>query len=215
MKCTDCSEVVKPVVALDIDGTLGDYHAHFLRFAEAYLAREAPRGWTFDGSEKFNAWFCREFEVNYDVWGDIKLAYRQGAQKRSMPTYPHASTLVKKIKAAGAEIWMTTTRPHLRLDNIDPDTRFWLDRRDIKYDYMLYGDDKYKLLKERVGSDRVAAVLEDLPEQVLQAMSLFGKDVVVVRKTQWNSATVMGTDSLQEAAIIITHKIEEWKESHD
>ena len=38
----------KPIVALDIDGTLGDYHAHFLWFAERYF------GWSFPPADEVN-----------------------------------------------------------------------------------------------------------------------------------------------------------------
>ena len=72
----------------------------------------------------------------------------------------------------GAEVWITTTRPYLRLDNVDPDTRHFLRRNRIQYDGLLYGEDKYKRLAKIVGADRIIMVLDDLPEMIEQARSI-------------------------------------------
>ena len=82
---------------------------------------------------------------------ECKLAYRQGGLKRFMPCYPGASELATALRRRGAEVWICTTRPYLRLDSIDPDTREWLRRNKIKYDAILYGDDKYRELKRQAG----------------------------------------------------------------
>lgn len=159
----------KPVVSLDIDGTLGDYHGHFLRFAEGYLGRAMPdpsktnprqRLWTFMGIRKQD-------------YRDCKLAYRQGGMKRSMPCLLGADWLTHELRHAGAEVWICTTRPYLRLDNIDPDTQEWLRRNGIEYDALLYdprdGDAKYAELKRQAGN-RVVGCAEDLPEQAMRAI---------------------------------------------
>jgi hypothetical protein len=201
------------VVALDIDGTLGDYHAHFLRFAEAYLG--VQREWDYNGEARFKNWFCQRYDVSMGVWNDIKLAYRQGAMKRSMPLFHEADLLVKMVREAGAELWMTTTRPHLRLDNIDPDTRAWLGRHGIEYEYMLFDEGKYPRLAELVEPERVVAVLDDLPEQYAEAAAVFGAEVPILRGTKWNSSPALKhlrrADSLYQAAITITSRVEEWQ----
>jgi len=115
--CSNCSNHIEPVIALDIDGTLGDYHSHFLRFTAAYLGGDEPtlnllRGSTpvYGGVEPFREYCCRTFDITVDVFRDIKLAYRQGAQKRSMPNLPGASVAYWQLHRS-AEIWLTTTRP--------------------------------------------------------------------------------------------------------
>lgn len=158
--------VLRPVVALDIDGTLGLYHEHFLRFAAAYLQRELPITW--NGEEPF--W--RLLGTSKATYRQIKLAYRQGAQKRSMPVRPGARELTRAVRAAGAEVWVCTTRPYLRLDNIDPDTRFWLRHNGLQYDGVLFGERKYQDLAKLVGSERVIGVLDDESEQVARAEKL-------------------------------------------
>lgn len=158
----------KPVVALDIDGTLGDYHGHFLRFAEGYVGREMPNPKEINPG--LPLW--RHMRVSRATYRAAKLAYRQGGQKRSMPAYPFASELTRNLRKAGAEVWICTTRPYLRLDNIDPDTREWLRRNRIQYDAVIFGESKYNELVRQVGLRRIVAVVDDLPEQITNAYQL-------------------------------------------
>ncbi len=156
----------KPVIALDIDGTTGNYHDHFHWFAQMYLGRELSLDWdpVFQGS------FNRALHITKRTYRDVKLAYRQGGMKRCMPVKPGVRELTVELRRAGAEVWVCTTRPYLRLDNIDPDTRHWLDHRArMQYDGVLYGEDKYKDLSKIVGAENVVAVLDDLPEQTEKA----------------------------------------------
>lgn len=216
MRCTACSHEVTPVVAIDIDGTLGDYHSHFLRFAEEYLGRTAR--WTYHGQDTFRDWFCLAYQVEGRTWEDIKLAYRQGAQKRSMPMFDHADILCAAVRAAGAELWLTTTRPYLRLDNVDPDTRAWLDRQGIYFDHMLYDERKYRVLADRVDRQRVVAVLDDLDEQVEWAERTFGEGIPLLRGTVWNRDVRVNCErvlNLRDAQDIILNRIYQWKGTHE
>jgi hypothetical protein len=160
----------KPVVSLDIDGTLGDYHQNFLRFAGLYFGAEFMN---------FN-WDPSVVNPGLPLWQhlglaqrdyrDAKLAYRQGGWKRWMPVYENAAELTVSIRAAGAEVWLCTTRPYLRLDNVDPDTREWLRRNRIEYDALLFDpvvqdESKYHELYRQAGT-RIASVVDDLPEMI-------------------------------------------------
>jgi hypothetical protein len=189
MRCSECNKIVRPVVALDIDGTMGDFHTHFLKFATGYLYGKpslSPPVSQYDGSEPMSMWFCKFFDVTMDVWRDIKLAYRQGGMKRTMPSYGWGRQVTEAIHRAGAEIWITTTRPYLRLDNIDPDTRFWLERHRVAYDGLIYDEQKYSHLLAAVGGGRVVAVLEDLPEEFNEASRLFGRNVPILMRGDHN-----------------------------
>jgi hypothetical protein len=166
----------KPVVALDIDGTLGDYHTNFLTFADLYFGR------TFghligDSNPGLPLW--EWMGIPQRDYRDAKLAYRQGGWKRWMPAYSGAADLTAQIRAAGAEVWLCTTRPYLRLDNVDPDTREWLRRNDIGYDALLFDPaheedgTKYDELWRQAGS-RVASIVDDLPEMIDAAERIFG-----------------------------------------
>lgn len=210
MRCSSCSEEVKPVVAIDIDGTIGDYHGHFIAFAEKYLDTAGGGAWDFGGGweGEFKDWCCSQWGIDSRTWRDIKLAYRQGAQKRSMPIYRGSAMMVTMLRSSGIEVWLTTTRPYLRLDNVDPDTRAWLDRFGIGYDGLLYDDDKYEILAERIDPGRVVAVLDDLPEQTLEAKRLFGDDVPILRRSRWNRYVDVGIIGAERPGLI-TRMIEE------
>lgn len=176
----------KPIVALDIDGTLGDYHGHFLAFAEGWFGKSFPSPTKVNPGLKL--WeFMR---VPLHEYRQCKLAYRQGGMKRTMPAYDGAADLTRVLRNEGAQVWICTTRPYMRLDNIDPDTREWLNRNGIEYDAVLFDEldvkySKYTELK-RQAPGRVAAIADDLPELVVVARALFPSSSVIVRNQPYN-----------------------------
>lgn len=157
-----------PVVALDIDGTCGDYHGHFIRFAAAWLGRDLPSATQFTGGVKLHTYLG----ISRATYNHIKLAYRQGGMKRSMPAYSGIGEFTRHVRKQGCQVWICTTRPYLRLDNIDPDTRHWLKRNGLQYDAVLYGQHKYRDLSKAVGSERVVMCYDDLPQMIEQAWSV-------------------------------------------
>jgi hypothetical protein len=216
MLCSSCSQIVKPVVAIDIDGTLGDYHGHFLEFAKGYLGNHMPRK-PYRGDHKYSIWFCGEFGVDTTTFRQVKLAYRQGGMKRTMPVDPLAADMVNTLRLEGAELWLTTTRPYLRLDNVDPDTRFWLDFHCITSDGILYDEGKYKQLAQLVASDRVCAVLDDTPIQYDEAAEVFDKTVPILKRNTANS--MMGhvrnnVATLDDAQTAILPRMENWRRNN-
>lgn len=196
--------VLRPVVALDIDGTLGYYHEHFLRFAAQWLQRPLPLDW--DGSQPF--WrVCGTSKATYR---QIKLCYRQGGLKRSMGQVGGAARLTSAVRQAGAEVWVCTTRPYLRLDNIDPDTRFWLRHNHIQYDGVLFGENKYRDLAAMIGSWRVVGLLDDDPEQCAKAEKI-GLPVRIADRS-YNREGSWPRRSLYEAEAEFLLRIQKWRE---
>mgnify|MGYP002780101623 CR=1 FL=1 len=157
-----------PVVGLDIDGTFGDYFAHMKWFAELYLQRPLTVDWSSTDE------FSEALGLDKHVYRDIKLAFRQGGMKRCMPLInpTESRQLIPALRKAGIQVWICTTRPWNRLDNIDPDTQFWLSRNFGKVDGVIYGDDKYEDLIDIVGQDRILGVIDDLPENISRALQL-------------------------------------------
>jgi hypothetical protein len=221
MLCSNCRREIKPVVAVDIDGVLGNYHGHFLDFARAYLGlNPLVSNHAYDGAEGFKEWFLTWYDCDETTWQQIKLAYRQGGMKRSMPVYPGAIGMAHAIRESGAELWLTTTRPYLRLDNIDPDTRFWLERHSITpYDGLLYDELKYKRLWEIVDPTRVVAVVDDLPEMLEAAGELFGQDVPIMRRTIYNyggiNPALSAYDTLGPITDLVVQRINTWKDENN
>lgn len=201
----------KPVVAVDLDGTLGDYHAHFLWFAEQWLGKPMPDPTKINYGERLH----RFMGIPLRDYRECKLAYRQGGLKRFMPSYPGVRRFCDGIRGAGAELWICTTRPYLRLDNIDPDTREWLRRNQISYDAVLFGDEKYRELRRQAGP-RVAAIVEDLPELHEQASRLFPGAVVFLRDQPYNQHWGISGDTrivrLDDDLPLVLKTIQRWKE---
>lgn len=159
-----------PVVALDIDGTLADYYNHFEWFANLYMQpkSEIKANWDFTEGDEFS----EALNLDKNKYRDIKLAYRQGGMKRSLPVFAGAAQMIHNLRSDGIQVWICTTRPWQRLDNIDPDTQFWLNRTVGKVDGVIYGEDKYLDLIDIVGRDRILAVADDIPANIVSAESL-------------------------------------------
>lgn len=201
--------ILRPVVALDIDGTLGYYHEHFLEFAAQWLQRELPETWRGEGP------FWRMLGTSKTTYRQIKLCYRQGGMKRSMPVTPWAKQLTQSVRQAGAEVWLCTTRPYLRLDNIDPDTRFWLRHNGIQHDGFLFGENKYRDLAQLVGIERVVGVLDDEPEQCKRADDLGLPVRIMDRCYNQNERSWFRTSSLYHADQEFRGLVNKWREERN
>lgn len=212
MFCSKCSEIIRPVVAVDIDGTLGDYHGHFIEFASQYVGDSLYLH--YNGSPGFREWFKEANNIDTEEYRAIKLAYRQGGMKRSMPIFEGATALIKEIKVSGAELWVTTTRPYLSLDNIVPDTVEWLRRHQIEYDGMLFDEDKYAQLVQRVDPERIVAVIDDLPDMCEAANEAVGREVAILMGTKYNQTHRDYRNTMVDIYHEIGPIIEEWKEKH-
>ncbi len=201
-----------PVVGIDIDGTLGDYHAHFIRFAEGYTGRPLPRPEDLNPAMAFREYLG----LGKQTYRACKLAYRQGGMKRSMPVFPHASELTRNIRKAGIGVVITTSRPYLQLGNVDPDTRHWLKRNGIQFDELMWGENKYRDLRKKFGT-RVVTVLEDLPSMIDQAFQC--QIGPIIRDQPYNRHKHEGPKGerlpraldLEQAARYILSDLENWK----
>lgn len=161
---------MRPIFALDIDGTLVDYHGHFQRFACQYFGKEDP------GPYDARISFYKHLGVSKASYRKCKLAYRRGELKRSLPLlpppYPNGHDLVHTLRRWGCDIWLCTTRPYLSHDVIDDATRHNLRRNGIAYQGLIWGERKYHELVRTVGLKRIVGVLDDLPEMCDQAAKL-------------------------------------------
>lgn len=214
MRCSDCSSEVKPIVALDIDGTLGEYHNHLLLFMRRYFNRDLQGGWT-GSPEDWEEYLG----LTREEYREAKLAFRQGGMKRTMPLIPGAAQLVGEVHARGAELWITTTRPWMRLDSVDPDTRHWLERQGLKYDHLLYDEHKYAKLAEIVDPDRVVFILDDLAEMVEEALNYFQFTTPYLLRRTHNLADQRVparriVQNLKDAQDKMIYNINEWSKKH-
>lgn len=200
-------QMLRPVIGLDIDGTIGYYHEHFINYASEFLQRNFPAQW--DGAQPF--W--KMFGVSKTRYREMKLGYRQGRMKRSMRAIYGASELSRAVRAAGAEVWVCTTRPYLSLDNIEPDTQWWLRHNKIQFDGLLFGPHKYRDLAKMVGRDRVLAVLDDEPEHVQRARMAGLSAYLIDRQYNRNNREERFCD-LGFARGVFVEAISQWRGKH-
>lgn len=156
-------EKQRPIFGIDIDGTLGLYHEHYHQFAEAWTGKSLPHPSGFEGVS-----FAGYLGLSKTTYRKIKLAYRRGGAKRSMPVVPGASELTSSLRKRGAIVVLCTTRPYLSLEGVDEDTRHWAKRNQVQYDFIIWGERKYFDLS-RFGP-RVVSILDDEPALLKQAM---------------------------------------------
>jgi hypothetical protein len=140
------------------------------------------------------------------TYRQIKLAYRQGGMIRSMPMHDGAQEFIRGLREGGMAVWICTTRPYLRLDNMAVDTTHWLKRHGLKADGLIASDLKYHDLSKAVGSENVVAMIDDLPEMCVQATRAKIKPLMISRShnlgSNWNGRRV---ESLWEAAEVFTN----------
>lgn len=202
-----------PVIALDIDGTSGDYHGHFTHFIEAWTGKPMPDPTAYTGGVPFH----KHLGVSRATYNQAKLAYRQGGLKRSMPAYDRIGEFTKYVRRQGVQVWICTTRPYLRLDNIDPDTRHWIRRNGLQHDAVLYGQHKYRDLVKAVGSDRVLCVFDDLPEMISQALDVGLRAYMRMqpynnwfnRNGNWGRIS-----SVDDMFLVFEYELEVWRKNH-
>jgi hypothetical protein len=172
--CSKCSEIIRPIFVFDIDGTFAMYHERLYQFNHDYqglgIGGHQPPPYDWDGSGDFEDYLG----ITKPQYREMKLAFRQGGQKRMMDPYEDMIHLWLHIVQTypSAEVWIATHRPWRRLDNIDPDTQFWLRRFNISYTKLIFSEDKYLDLFTQVDSDRIVACFEDLGEMCDRAEQL-------------------------------------------
>jgi hypothetical protein len=203
---------------VDIDGTMADWETEWFNFAAIWLdlLDKLPHWLEWDGVGELSNYMG----LDKEVYRTVKLAFRQGGFKRWIRPYPQLPSLVNGIHELGAELWITTTRPYLRLDNMDPDTREWLRRNNVEYHGLIYGEDKYLQLGQAVGSDRVAAVLDNEASCYRRALGL--EYSPILRRTKYNRnvlthrhhGTIYQAHGFGEALAMITERVEKWRANH-
>ncbi|QKY79537.1 phosphatase [Streptomyces phage PHTowN] len=197
-----------PLVALDLDGTLGDYHRHFERFAQMWTGREIVWDPEIVGP------FYRQLGMSRAVYRQCKLAYRMGGMKRSIPVFDGAADMVRAIRGAGVGVAACTTRPYLAMSTIDLDTQHWLKRNGIKVDHILYGEHKYRDLVKSVGRDRVVCALDDDLSQLSVAQKLGVTPILRRNEANKGYEQELGrwfVSDLHQAQEVILHLIEQHK----
>jgi phosphoglycolate phosphatase-like HAD superfamily hydrolase len=196
---------MRPVIGLDIDGTLLAYHPHFVRFARDWLGDDGLDPYGYDARQPLHQYLG----VSKAMYRRCKLAYRRGELKRSLlpldRPYPQARELTHQLRRKGFDIWLCTTRPYLSHDTVDEATRHNLRRNGVLYQGIIWGQHKYRELVRTVGAERVVGVLDDLPEMCNQATSLGLRTAFAVREHNQQQLLTFGVSGVYPWALARTH----------
>lgn len=212
----------RPIFALDIDGTLLAYHAHFIRFAREWIGNENIDPYGYDARLPLNQYLG----VGKVTYRRCKLAYRRGELKRSLPLldnpYPNASVLTHQVRRWGCDIWLCTTRPYLSHDAVDDATRHNLRRNGVVYQGIIWGEKKYHELVRTVGRERIVGAMDDLPEMCAQAASLGLRTAFAVRQHNARQWLALGltdkyaaAESHEDTLVLFKSWLEEWRDARN
>lgn len=215
---------MNPIIALDIDGTLVDYHRHFLRFAAEYFGTwdpDEPSYYQYDARIPLHK-YLRVSKVSYRR---CKLAYRRGELKRSLPLlpppYPQAGAFTRQLRRWGCDVWLCTTRPYLSNDEVDDATRHNLRRNGVVYQGLIWGEHKYRELVRTVGKARIVGVLDDLPDMCRQARGLGLRTAFAVRDHNLMQWQALGAETMnyavarteEDTLALFKRWLDEWKDA--
>jgi hypothetical protein len=146
------------------------------------------------------------------------LAFRQGGQKRMMDPIRDGVELWLFVQEhyPEAEVWIATHRPWRRLDNVDPDTQFWLSRFGISYRHLLFSEDKYADLITQVDPGRIVACFEDLGEMCDRAEALGLPVRQVARPHNRAAGESRGhRGTVAQLAYWLADRMKVWEEQHE
>jgi hypothetical protein len=159
---------IPSVVALDIDGVLGDWPFCFYQFIESQhpgemIFRRGSGGEPIDESTQNPYEALANNPLQIHEWKD---EYRQSGAKRSLPVVEGAVAFTKELRRLGLHVVLLTARPYKMYCRIFADTMHWLDSNGFAYDAILWGEDKEARLAEEFTAGSVAAFVDDNPLNV-------------------------------------------------
>lgn len=136
------------VIAIDIDGVLGEYDKYFLSWCRKH--------------EDVHAVSIGHLIESYgrDVYNKCKDGYRKSGAKSKMPVKAGAKELTKFLHSKGYKVVVLSARPYKQYTRIWADTLEWLKKNDIEFDAIIFDRDKEDVLVERFDG-RVKLFIDD------------------------------------------------------
>lgn len=140
------------IAICDIDGILYPWPETFLEFI-------TEREFNPFNEVRFNN--LEEFEKYFDLKKQLELkdAYRKSGIKANADVVDGAIEFTYKLKELGYTIILVTARPYQKYQRIYADTLQWLNKHDIKFDAIIWNEDKEKYLIENFPSAKF--IIED------------------------------------------------------
>lgn len=162
------------IVGIDIDGVLADYYSHFIDYLNCKLST------AYNISDLKCPNVKDSFHINGIDYEHIKDAYRQNGEYKNIAAVNGAKELLDAFKTAGYQIALLTSRPYIVYKRLFADTIEWLNKNSIKYDIILFDENKNAVLYRNFG-DRVKFFIEDELEKANNIASMGVKTYLLDR----------------------------------
>lgn len=131
-------------VVVDIDNVLCDYITGIGKWIIHYWPMYAEQARTLmERGAYFNA---QTMQLSEETWQEIKHQFRVRGGKRYLPVFPEAKDFLDHLRSLNVRIVLLTSRPIDDYPNILTDTLIWLDRHELPFDFLWWGNDKAERL---------------------------------------------------------------------
>lgn len=128
----------KKICYLDIDGVLNDYPECWLNFLKQHWSEV-----TLSLPLQIVNLHQAKQEIPFQIYKDLKWAYRESGYKENIEPNPMASTMTWHLRQQGYHIVIITSRPVKTHPSLFKQTINWLQKNDIKFDDLIFDEDKH------------------------------------------------------------------------
>lgn len=127
----------KKVCGIDLDGVIVEYPLCFINFINKRTHK------------KFEDLYQVKKAFSNSKYLYFKDEYRKSGAKQNASVYNDSKVLIDSIKKMGYSVIILTKRPYHKYFRIFADTKICLDRNKIKYDAIIFSEEKHKkIVKE-------------------------------------------------------------------
>lgn len=144
------------IVGVDIDGVLAQYPKNFVDFINDQL------GTDHDVSEVTSYDIYDDLGIPLELGLKLKDEYRQTGQKRFIPVHEGAEEFLRSLHEAGYKVVLLTARPYEKYKRIVADTMEWLDKNNLYYDALVFGENKHEILLDKYDPDQIEFFVDDV-----------------------------------------------------
>ena len=154
------SKMYRKKVFVDLDNVMADYGGDFLRWATNGQLSPSPNDLT---SLHLNDILCLD-EADY---ADLKHKWRIEGHKRNMTMLPGVHGALRRL-SRWYDIVVISSRPADRYEDIRKDTEYWLEEHELRFDELVFTNEKYDYVHDHYDQDDVLAIFDDDPKNLVR-----------------------------------------------
>lgn len=153
------------VLITDLDGTLGDWRASFIQWAEDKHSVKMP------DDPSSSLMMDTDLAMSYPMYYNLKEEFEQSGGYGTIELYEDVAKVVRELKQANPELIhiVTTARPAGRYHRIWMDTWNWLLRNDLQPHQLLMTSEPRILLASSLSNSSKIIMFDDDPGMIIRA----------------------------------------------